>query len=162
MGGGNTNSPLSSRRYVHKDVEDSTAFFAKLDHIFEMASEKIRPSTKKTDCDEYALLLRVIPFLKELTEGHRKELQVCIAEQKVGGSATEGSGGGGGDAMARTSFNILKRACNFILAITADEIEFSKRCDTDMVILVTEILNFLIEATQGRKWGGASEASTKE
>ena len=138
--GGNESNQTRFLHYANNH-EQAPQFFERVDKIFEVASERVRPGTRTSECDEYSLLLHIIPLLKELNEGHRTALQLFMSRQVRSSNASA--------STKHTSFNLLKRASMFILAVTADEVEFSRHCDTDLVICVTELYNFMIEATQG-------------
>jgi len=122
---------------MHSDA--SFKFFRKIDSIFAFATETIAPGQPLQDNIAYNQLLVVVPFLKELMENHRSDLQITMGDQSRCYPANSKA----------PSYNILQRACSFILTVTNDQRAYTKRTKPELVILLTEILVFLIESTQG-------------
>ncbi|GMH68461.1 hypothetical protein TL16_g04935 [Triparma laevis f. inornata] len=110
-----------------KTNENAPKFFERIDKMFEVAMERVSPG-----------LIAVVPLLKELTENHRTELQHCISDQ----STCYGN-------SKAPSYNLLQRAAALILNITSDERVYSKKTSPDLILLLTELFVFLIEAAQG-------------
>jgi hypothetical protein len=79
--------------------DSSHQFFGKIDSIFTSAIETIAPGQNLSDNVAYNQLLVVVPFLKELMENHRSELQLCMGNQSSCYVATS----------KFPSFNILQR-----------------------------------------------------
>jgi len=129
-----------TRFLSHITSSDSAyKFFKKIDSVFAQATETIAPGQQLQDNMAYNQLLVLVPFLKELMENHREELQICMGDQSSYYSAN----------TKAPSFNILQRASSLILTITNDERAYTKKTRPELVILLTEILVFLIESTQG-------------